>query len=375
MNLKKSFYSLLVFFFVCLAWQAKSQEIKEYNKALIWRGFEHSWTYNHRINRLGDFVSYKEGIGTTTHSSATGVGSDSTFATTHYTYIESPDIFFKEAEISIFITGNEGDLLTQKEQIYLDLEDFMLNKDNYNVVLNGFEIKSVTNADQIHLFKFLVEDPVYNEQTQQLLITGLFNLVTNCRTLECSMFKNNTAYELTLKLLVFAYDNDDARFNNAISSKNYVWDTSIEVEDKSEEVNVFGSPDKYSKSCIGIRGMSYILDEEHWLLELKGFVTPKKYEPETGVLTSYMNMKFVEWKSEMNRFSVAPFYSKFSQRKNGYALLEMNLNQIQLANANIIHGSQSTSSYWKGRNNSADSNGAYNTIDITSKLKFKMTVR
>ena len=84
-----------------------AQEIQAYNKAIIWRGMEHTWTYNHRINRMGNYVSFDGEKGYSLHSSATGLGSDSSFSKTYYTYVESPYLFFKEVEVSVIIKGKE----------------------------------------------------------------------------------------------------------------------------------------------------------------------------------------------------------------------------------------------------------------------------
>ena len=183
--------------------------LESYNRALIWRGFEHRWTYNHRINRIGSSVSIDNGEGYCRHYSATGLGSDSTFAKTHYTYVESPNVVFKETEIKILVNGKEGDLLSKTAKVYLDLDDWMQGKSHYDVLVNGFEVKSMIKADQLQLLRFLVEDPAYTPETQQLYLQANFNLVTNCRTLECELFKNQTAYELTLHLLIIGFEEDE----------------------------------------------------------------------------------------------------------------------------------------------------------------------
>ena len=90
------FSPFFCFFFLLNGLNA--QELKPYNKAMIWRGFQHKWTYNHRINRIGSSVSFKDDKGYCIHYSASGLGSDSTFATTYYTYVESPKVCFKETE-------------------------------------------------------------------------------------------------------------------------------------------------------------------------------------------------------------------------------------------------------------------------------------
>ena len=357
--------------FLLIVTSLKSQnEIKPYNKGLIWRGFEHSWTYNHRINRIGNYVTYKDGVGKTTHTSASGLGSDSTFATTYYTYIESPDIYFKEAEIKILLNGLEGDLLTKEETLYVDLDPWMQAKDHYGAFLNGFEIKSVKKADQLQLFRFLLEDPLHSEVTNQVQLTAHFNLVTNCRTIECELLKNITAYELTLHVLIFAYDEGAASFNNSYTARNYVWDTKVEVEDLDKKLTVKGQQDKFPFATAGLKGMGFVLDEEHWLLEMDNYVTPLNYNQESGELDTHINMKFVEWTKGMDMFAVSPFKASFAKRRSGFALLDTNVYMVQFTNAKIKHGKQTCRSYWKGWNKSASSKEAESTTDISEKLHF-----
>ncbi len=345
-------------------------ELKSYNKALIWRGFEHRWTYNHRINRIGSHVSLKDGTGACMHYSATGLGSDSTFARTHYTYVESPDVVFKETEIKILVNGHEGDLLTKNAQVYLNLDEWMQNKNHYDVLVNGFEVKSMIKADQLQLLRFLVEDPVYTKETQQIYLTANFNLVTNCRTLECELFKNQTAYELTLHLLIIGFEDNAGEVRDSYTTRNYAWDTSVEVEDLSKELTISGQRTVFPTACLGIKGLGIVLDEEHWLLQMNNFVTPLRYNAKTGDMKSHVNMKVVAWNNGMENFSVAPMKAEFAKRKSGFAMLETNPSLVQFSNARIKHGNVETSLYWRGRNKSSEAPEAESTKIITSNLTF-----
>lgn len=350
--------------------ELQAQAIKSYNKALIWRGFEHQWTYNHRINRIGSLVSMKQDSGYCIHYSATGLGSDSTFATTHYTYVESPNVYFKETEIKILVNGNEGDLLTKTENIYLDLDQWMQGKSNYDVLVNGFEVKSMIKADQLQLLHFLVEDPLYIKETKQIYLTANFNLVTNCRTLECELFKDQTAYELTLHLLILGFEEDAGEIRNSYTTRNYVWDTSVEVEDLSKELTIQGQKGEYPQACLGIKGLGIVLNEEHWLLQLDNYVTPLSYNEQEGQMRSHINMKVVAWNNGMENFSVAPFKAEFAKRKSGYAMLDTNPSLIQFSDAKIKHGQSKTSLHWRGRNKSSESPEAESIKNITKNLNF-----
>ena len=65
---------------------------------VIWMGFEHEWTYNHRLNRLGDYVSQPEFDGFEHpvkhyHTGATGLGWDEALFTSYYTVVKANGIW------------------------------------------------------------------------------------------------------------------------------------------------------------------------------------------------------------------------------------------------------------------------------------------
>lgn len=366
-----SFCLFLYSFPILAPAQHSPPALESYNKALIWRGFEHRWTYNHRINRIGSSVSINNGEGFCRHYSATGLGSDSTFAKTHYTYVESPNVAFKETEIKILVNGQEGDLLTKTAKVYLDLDEWMQGKTHYDVLVNGFEVRSMIKADQLQLLRFLVEDPVYTAETQQLYLRANFNLVTNCRTLECELFKNQTAYELTLHLLIMGFEEDAGEVRGSYTTRNYAWDTSVEVEDLSKPLTISGQRNVFPSACLGIKGLGVVLDEEHWILQMNNFVTPLNYNHDTGEMKSHVNMKVVAWNNGMENFSVAPLKAEFAKRKSGFAMLETNPCLVQFSNAQIKHGSADMSLYWRGNNKSSEAPEAESTKIITDKLNFQ----
>lgn len=368
----RHFFLYSCFFFLSFtSWaQPETPPLRHYNKALIWRGFEHHWTYNHRINRIGSSVSLRDGEGYCMHYSATGLGSDSTFATTHYTYVESAGVTFKETEVKILVNGKEGDLLTKTERVYLDLDQWMQDKAYYDVVVNGFEVKSMLKADQLQLLRFLVEDPIYIPETGQLYVNANFNLVTNCRTFECELFKNQTAYELTLHLLLIGFEKDAGEVRNSYTTRNYTWDTAVEVEGLNKGLSIQGQRDVFPHACLGIKGVGIVLDEEHWLLQVNNYVTPLRYDAQTGTMNSHINMKVVAWNRGMENFSVAPLKAEFAKRKSGFAMLETNPSLIQFKDARIKHGKINTSLYWRGNNKSSAAPEAESVRNITPYLSF-----
>ena len=361
-------FCLLVFIVLSYSLQGITQDssIESYNKALIWRGMEHKWSYNHRANRLGSYVTMNNN-GEAVHTTATGLGSDSTHFSTHYTYVEAANVYFKEVPVTILVNGKEGDLLTKVEEIYISADPWLKDRDNYQAVINGYEIRSLDKADQLSLFRFLVEDAEYFTESNQIKLTTHFNLVTNCRTIECPLFSNKTSYELTIHVLLIAYDEGEASLTDVYTSRNYVWDDKIEIQDKSHQVVALGQKDNvFPRATMGIKGIGIMLDEEHWLLEINNYVVPSSYDPKTGVFVTDANMKYVEWKKGMQQSSVAPFNAKFSKRRSGFALLDMNLALIQFRNAKVKQGHSSGHAFWKGWNKDASADAAKSKIDLSA---------
>ncbi len=355
----------IIIFFVSLI-PLNGQELHPYNKALIWRGMEHKWTYNHRVNRLGNYVTMQD-TPKAIHLSATGLGSDSTFFTSHYTYVESPNAYFKEVSVSIQVNGKEGELLTKTQEVYIPIDPWMHDKQSYQALINGFEITSILKADQIQLFRFLVKEVEYSHESSEIKVKVDFNLVTNCRTIECPVFNNKTAYDLTIKLLIIAYDGDDVNLIDAYSSRNYVWDQKIQIENESQKVVTLGEKNGlFPVATVGIKGLGIILNEEHWLLEMNQYIIPNQYDAQSGILVSDANLKYVEWKKGMQQFAVAPFKAKFAKRRSGYALLDMNLAMIQFKQATIKQGKSSGTSFWGGWNQDASSHESKGIIDLSN---------
>gem|GEM_PF-4104843 len=256
-------------------------------------------------------------------------------------------------------------MLTKVEEKYIAADPWMKDKESYHALINGFEIRSIAKADQVQLFRFLVDEVSYSTISEEIKVKTHFNLVTNCRSIECPVLNNKTAYELTIHLLIIAFNNNNAVLTNAYTSRNYVWDDEIEIVDNSQKVRIIGQRDnEYPIASIGIRGLGVVLDSEHWLLEMNDFVVPNTYDALTGAMVVDANLKYVEWKKGMQQFAVSPFKANFAKRRSGYALLDMNLIMLQFKDAIIKQGNSSGSSFWKGWNQDASLEDARNAISL-----------
>jgi hypothetical protein len=355
-----------IFFFFCInACSIFAQEgLASHNQAYLWQGFKHKWSYNHRVSRLGNFIEQTPTGHNAVHTSATGIGNDSTFFTTYYSKLSSHKLFFKETTIKIAVYGKEGDLLHKIEEVNLPIESWMQNKQHYRAFINGFEIRSLLKADQIQLLGFNVENPTFSNETKELKYKASLNISTNCRTVECPILSNQTAYELTLNVLIMGYDGQDAKTVDAYFSKQYTWDQQIEVSDLGESKIIQGQSNQFSKATAGIRGLQINLDMEHWIKELDNYITPLQYNAKTGEMNLQSNQLFVEWKKGMERFAVEPRKAMFAKRGSGYAILNLFPMMLQFEDGKIERKTVTGTNYWKGWNIDNDNDNAIEKIKI-----------
>ena len=332
---------------------------------------EHKWTYNHRINRMGNYVSFDGEKGYSLHSSATGLGSDSSFSKTHYTYVESPNLYFKEILVEVTSEGKEGELLTAVNDVKIPIEDWMKGKGQYIALINGFEITSIGKADQLQLFRCFVETPRYDDKTGFLHLRTQVDLVTNCRSLECQLLNRKTGYDLKLPILIIAFDDEEAASINTHHTMSYKWTKLEEAKVFEKDIAIRGRSDQFNQACIGISGLGLVLNKQHWLLEHKSYVNASHYEPVSSTLTSSISMQFLAWSKEMGQSKVSPVKAKFAKKKKGYALLDMNTILVQMKEGRIKHSESESSLFWRGKNQHSSSEFAQSKIDLTENLSFE----
>ena len=170
--------------------------------ALIWRGFDHQWTYNHRLNRLGSYIQNTEFCqfpyeATLCHTAATGTGSDVGMYNTYYSYIAAKNVHFQSGAAAFELKGKEGKLCHITQTLTVNLN--ALNKTNmghYEVVLNGFDIVSVNKADKLEMIQLSIDNTVYLPETHQIQFTVCAALSAKCQSIECEFLNNKLHYNL-----------------------------------------------------------------------------------------------------------------------------------------------------------------------------------
>jgi hypothetical protein len=333
--------------------------LKPYNRAMVWRGFSHLWSYNHRVNRLGSYVFLQgDTLPKGVQFSASGLGSDSTFYEQYYTYVESPNLRFYKGSINMMVTGRETQLLNESNVFSIYAPEWFRNLARYKTLINGFEIKSLEKADQPILFEMHLDDPFYSTQSKELKFSANVNWVGNCRSAECSIFKNTTTYMITIHYLIIGWEKDDAMALEFYSKNSYEWTINLERPYTPLKRSFQVIPNRYKKAFIGIKSLGFILNEEQWLQEMKYSTSIDNYNETIGIVDADIGMHFLGWKEGMKSHAVSKKEAMFAHKKAGWISMSLNSSIIQMNEGTIIEGQNTGRMFWPGKNFSASGNKA-----------------
>ena len=318
---------------------------------IIWRGFEHSWTYNHRINRLGNYVDFKDNEMVSCHASASGLGADSTHFTAHYSILESPSVGFHAGSTAIKLYGKEKQLLTKRIEISVPATKALKDKEQYITLLNGFDLRAVDRADKIQMLRFSIENAEYAPAINEIRFYLNVSLVVNCQSFECSRFNQHSTYDLKLYYLILAGDKKELKATPKTMTKNYPWGRKDEYYHTPEKHYVIGEKDEpFETAALGIKSMALTLNSAHWTVQYNNNVTPLSYDDKTARMDFSLDLFFKEWQQGMKNHSARPGLSKFSSKKKGWGVLDMGILLLQFRDAKITHKKHSGSLYWPGNN-------------------------
>lgn len=347
----------LLAFILLISEQTQAQNLSPnltlpiYNRAILWRGFDHTWSYNHRINRLGSYVFLdKNGTPKGTHYSASGLGPDSTEFQIFYTYLENPKLYFYQGKVSITLTGKETQLLTESKEFSVNVPEWFRNKGKYKSLINGFEIKSVEKADLPIHFMANIDDPIYSEPSKEMKFRVHFNWVGNCRSAECSVFKNTTTYELTVHYLLIGYEKEDAIAFQFLNTNSYSWGTDIEYSNDVIKKNYQIFPSKFNSANIGIKSFGFTFNEEQWIQQVNYKVAIDNYDAAKGEVNASLNMLLLDWKEGMKTRSKMKGKAMFAHKKGGWVTMDLTTLILQSNDTKSIDGSTDGTMFWQGWN-------------------------
>lgn len=194
--------------------------------AVLWRGFRHAWSYNHRFNRFGSWVDMKNCDGSSCeyevgHSAASGTGEDVAATRDAYTELSAKGVAFHQDSITLELNGSEkragpidqsfseNRTVTVPFQADTELE----NRDEYVALLNGMDVVSQGSAAKLIDFELNVSEVRTTSGGLEFDVEK--NVKFDCDSFECDgLFGKGIQdidYEIEVQYLVVA--GDEGRFN------------------------------------------------------------------------------------------------------------------------------------------------------------------
>ncbi|MEM6722581.1 MAG: hypothetical protein AAF598_01010 [Bacteroidota bacterium] len=322
------------------------------DQIVLWQGFQHAWTYNHRINRLGNFVHNQNDQITAVHASATGVGADSTFYSTQFAVLENTDLAHISGKARFVIDYMEKDYMTQQLKVRISLPRGFEGTDQQIALLNGFDLMTLDQADKLHHLHIEMIDVHYNDQENYLALTMRADLMVDCESLECHMFRHLAIYQLDVYFTVLGGTDRQLITHELQVGQNFLWDRKENGKPMVQEHVKSGLHQHYQHAVAGYKSITIELDRAHWFTQLNNQIQNPTYYREPGVFSMSWESAFLEWRPGMRRKSANPKQSMFAMKRRGDCTMQSKLVVLQLEKGDLTYQKTEGALYWPGKNRS-----------------------
>jgi hypothetical protein len=344
--------------------------------AVLWRGFSHAWGYNHRLNRLGNYVTMagcqttpagqntqatRRCTGQAVHTAATGTGNDRGDFTSYFSTLRSNDITFTEGNISLRFTGREERLLTDQAVLELPVNASLDASDQHVVFLNGFDLRTRpgSKAKKLKRVHFAIDRQASTDRAENIItfrVRGELN--GNCDSMECKSQKNRVRYTADIRWLMLSADSL-ASTRKAVQ-RSYRWDKKTELSRDGLEPEpklLLEGRNGIDAAALGWTEIGVDLggyrrksgkptDRDHWFVEWSTFLPSGSYAPETGQYRVQPELFFKQWNQETRR-------RKMSIAKRGQVTLGGEVTMIQHPSLQVDHRSVDGQIQWRGKSAAA----------------------
>ncbi len=315
--------------------------------AIVWQGFEHYWTYNHRWNRMGDYYLQQPEKTVNIHSSATGTGPDIGRYTSHYLKISTPDLWYHSDTVSLSLKGKEKQQIVNGKWVEIPIPDFDKEM-SFTAFLNGFDMKANVNADKLEFFSLEI-DSIVLKPSVRIHIKAAIDF--NCQTLECPWFNNGVNYNLTVSYMVLAspkLESKELKINKSFSWDKKTTPTEISVPiigyDSLTEFMVFSKIELSLSKAFHFAAIGFSLNNQN-------------------VKLTYLN-----WLPNMKKESAFPKYSKFAFGESGSGHFNVSLRKITLNSGGQYFVQrqriEEVSNVWKGLNADSDDLKSVKVVEL-----------
>ena len=330
--------------------------------AVLWRGFEQKWNYNHRMNRMGDYLVQEDFDGFPhpakhVHSGATGIGKDEVAFQSYYSLLKTKRVGIKTGKVLFELEGRENEAISSRQKLTVPLPENLRSKDEVVVLLNGFDLISMDKADKMKHFAISISDGRYINEGRSLEFDIDVSLIVNCASLECNQIKNSFNYALDVFYLIiggekFAFNSTEKPFTRTME-----WNKKESGFDDLNVMDIKGEGG-YDYATVGFKSISLNMDRDHWLVDWHTAIHKQGYEKKSGNYSVGIDLFVRQWRDRRESFYKG--MSLFQKKKAGFAKWDGSVVLLQFRKACITDKVRLSNINWKGKNASAAANEALN---------------
>jgi hypothetical protein len=323
----------------------------------IWQGFEHKWAYNHRLNRMGDYISqgpYQKlpHVFTSVHTGATGLGKDTAIFRSYFATVRTKDLDFFPGVLKIKLQGKQGDICQVNKRVYI-VNAALAKQPQLGVIFNGLDLVSESGADKLQLLKIQFSDPVRRNMSDTIDLTLQAAIIVDCRSFECNRFNKLYDYDLHVHYLVLG---GKMRVSSTDYNESVIWSKQETCEESIYSKTVAGNTG-YKNAFLAFKNIFIVLNQDHWILSYANAITRADYNNLSGSMCTQHVCYIRQWETGMKQVSSQ---SKFSEKRPGWGMLQGTMQLIQFNNGNISYFERNGDIGWDGDNQSADTDQSVN---------------
>lgn len=252
----------------------------------VWQGYHHRWTYNHRINRHGNWIGPEvcadDACATpTVHSAASGSGIDRFRYDQRATFVDAPGVESWAGRATLWFDGAEGERMRDEVCVPAPAP-------GGEVVLQGWDLDAVGAADSLWEVAAGVR-----EEAGNVCVDGLLRMA--CYTPECGT-ERRTAYTVAVYWMQLAGPVVATPATVTVDERWEAGDIRDEVVPAQwqQAITLTGAP-ALPAATVGFRRLAIELLRPHHTLGLDLAVLPGAYDPAAGTLAARVDLLFVPW--------------------------------------------------------------------------------
>lgn len=334
--------SILVLFCFTMAWLsnipvASAQQFHS-DTVAVWQGFEHNWTYNHRLNRMGNYCIRSENGFQVVHSAATGTGPDVGTFTARFAKVHADGLWHSSDTVVLLLPGRQKKHIETSKWVEISIPG-NLSLHRFDVVLNGFEALSRKKAEKPNMLHLGIDSVARKGDVLRFRVKA--EAIFNCQSLECPWLSNKVDYEFTISYLVLAHpemetwtDRETAQIHWSRQKRGRI----------PEAVSLRHSGFGHEGSFTAFRSITINLNRAHYFISMGWSLLPDQR----------VRFLFAQWAPGMKRGSAYPGFSRFSVYRRGYAtfgtrLLHLSFGENAMPNVEY-RAVNSVTGKWRGRN-------------------------